>query len=483
MNCQSFIDGEFLRGGERTNSSEVMNPSTGDVLCKVMMCSKDDCLRALDVAHRSFTEWEKSKPSERAKYLVQVASELKKEKESFAKILVKETGVSWKLANAEIKDTIKYFYYMAGWAGKIEGELLPSDRENENILIYKVPVGVVVAIQPFVLPMLMFARNVATALIAGCTIIVKPSIVNPITPFYMTKIFEKIGLPNGVLNLVFAEDREIGELLRSPKVGLISLAGHLETGKDIMRLAAENATKVNMGLGGRIPCVISENVDLDLAVESLKISRILTNGKTGISCERIFVHENIAQQLVDKLLTCLRNLKCGNPIEDQNVEIGPLASEEHLNTVLDLLEKAKRQGAKILHGGKKIDRRGFYFEPTILANVSPDMEIFQQDIHAPILPIVTYRNFEEVLDHINTFDTGRAVTIYSDNLREIMKAANELKYGEVFINRPVLPEIHAFHSGMKQSGIGGFDGKYGLLQFFNHRTVYLQYGNTMTLSA
>jgi len=472
-----YINGEYVES-ESNEFIDVLNPATEEVIARIPSSTEGDADRAVQAAYEAQKEWEKVPSNERGKIVRKLGDKINERKDTFIKLLIEEQGKSYEQATGEVETAIDYFYYMSEWARRIEGEVLPSDRPNENIFIYKRPIGVVGGIVPWNFPVFILARKVATALIAGCTIVLKPSQQTPNTAAEFTKIVDEMDeLPKGVYNYITGKGSTIGNALaKHPKVAIVTMTGSVGAGVKVMEAAAQNITKVNLELGGKAPAIVTANADVDLAVESIKQSRLTNAGQACTNAERVYVHESVAEEFIKKITEAMKNTKLGNPLQDKEADMGPLVSEDRLNTVHEMVEKAVQEGAEIATGGKRATmEKGFFYEPTVLLNVKQNMDIIQEEIFGPVLPIMTYSNLDEAIELANDSDFGLSSSIYTENVHEAMRAANELKYGETFINRENFEAIQGYHAGLRKSGLGGADGKHGLEDFLATHVVYMQY--------
>ncbi|WP_216663196.1 aldehyde dehydrogenase [Bacillus haikouensis] len=474
-NYQLYINGEFTDGSSE-GTIDVINPATEEIISTIRKAVEEDVKTAVDAAHQAFLTWEKVPSKERASYLYKIADKLEVNRDRFVRMLTEENGKTIEASEGEIDLAIEYFRYMAGWALRYEGEILESERSNENILLYKKPIGVVGGIVPWNFPMFIMARKLAPAIVTGCTIVLKPSQHTPNTACEFAKIIDEVELPKGVFNLVTGKGSEIGDPLSGhPKVRMVSMTGSYPAGSKVMEAASKSITKVNLELGGKAPAIVTKHADIELAIEKIKTSRITNSGQACTNAERVYVHESVAEEFISKITEAFKNTRVGDPTDRDN-ELGPLVNKDRLDTVTDMVNNAVRNGAEILTGGKPLDaEQGFYYEPTILVNVKQNMEIVQEEIFGPVLPIMTYKHFDEVIELANDTEYGLSSSIFSENLNEIMRAANELHYGETFVNRENFEAINGFHAGRAQSGIGGADGKHGLNEYLETHVVYLEY--------
>lgn len=474
-----YINGEYV---DSTSSEwiEILNPATEEVISKIPNGTKEDADKAIDAAFEGQKEWEKVPSSERGKIVRLLGDKIAEKRDRFITLLQEEQGKPYDQASAEVDTAIEYFHYMSEWGRRIEGEVIPSDRPNENIFLYKRPIGVVAGIVPWNFPVFILARKVATALIAGCSIVLKPSQQTPNTAAEFTKIISEMDIPKGVYNFITGKGSTIGNAMAlNPKVGIITMTGSVGAGTKVMEAAAQNITKVNLELGGKAPAIVTENADIDLAVKNVKQSRLTNAGQACTNAERVYVHESVAETFTAKLVEALKETKIGDPLKDRNTEMGPLVSEDRLKTVEEMVQNAVNAGAKIETGGKRSDHeRGFFYEPTVITNVKQDMEIIQEEVFGPVLPIITYSKLEDAIEMANDSDFGLSSSVYTENLHEAMQVINGLKYGETFVNRENFEAIQGYHAGRRKSGLGGADGKHGLEDFLVTQVVYMQYKQT-----
>lgn len=473
---QAYINGEFVQ-----SSSQVMipvyNPATGEMISQVPECTEAEVQQAIDCAEAAQKSWAKLPAIERAGYLRQISGKIREHASRLARTIAEEQGKILALAEVEVNFTADYIDYMAEWARRYEGEIIQSDRPNEHILMFKLPIGVVGGILPWNFPFFLIARKLAPALVTGNTIVIKPSEETPNNAFEFAKLAAETDLPKGVFNLISGKGATVGQkLASSPQVGIISFTGSVETGSKIMEAAAKNITKVSLELGGKAPAIVMDDADLDLAVESIRASRIINSGQVCNCAERVYVHEKVAEQFISKLSAAMSSTKYGNPLTEADVEMGPLVNEAGLNKVRTLVDNALAAGAQATTGGKVADRgAGYYFEPTVLVNVKQDMEIMHKEIFGPVLPVVTFKNLDEAIEMANDSEYGLTSSIYTQNLDVAMRACKEIKFGETYINRENFEAMQGFHAGWRKSGIGGADGKHGLEEFLQTRMVYIQY--------
>lgn len=479
-NCENYIDGKFIPIGSRKDIS-VINPATEAVIGKIYESTPEDVDAAVQVAAKAQKSWGKLPAIERARHLRAIAQKIRENAEPLARLITEEQGKTLGLSRVEVSFTADYLDYMAEWARRIEGEIVTSDRPNETILLFRKPIGVIAGVLPWNFPFFLIARKLAPALVTGNTIVIKPSEETPLNAYEFAKLVAQTDLPAGVCNFVFGTGATTGSSLTSHRgVGMISFTGSVKTGSRIMAAAAENITKVNLELGGKAPAIIMADANIDLAVRAVVDSRVINSGQVCNCAERIYVDRRIAAEFTDKLSKGMAATKFGDPIKDETVAYGPLINKLGLDKVSGLVGRAITAGAQLVTGGKVADRSaGFYYEPTVLTGCKQDMEIIQNEIFGPVIPVVEFGDLDEAITFANDSEYGLTSSIFTNNLHIAMKAARELQFGETYINREHFEAMQGFHAGWRKSGIGGADGKHGLYEYTQTQAVYLQHDPTV----
>lgn len=472
---QMYIDGQFV-----TSTSgqffDVINPATEEVIASVTKGTVEETRAAIDAADKAQNAWEQLPAIERAGYLRKIAHGIRERTEEIARVISSEMGKTLPLARVEVNFTADYIDYMAEWARRYEGEILQSDRSNEHIFIYKKAIGVTTGILPWNFPFFLIARKMAPALVTGNTIVVKPSVDSPINAILFAEIVHSSGLPKGVFNLVHGAGGEIGqELAGNPKVGLVSLTGSEPAGRKVMEAASRNITKVNLELGGKAPAIVLADANLDLAAKAIVASRIINSGQVCNCAERIYVQCEVKEVFTQKLVELMKKVRLGNPLEDETLDMGPMVNKQGQLHAQAIVDEAIKAGGRCLLGGHSVKGKGYYFEPTIIDNVTNDMAILRQEIFAPVIPIATFETIDEVIELANDCEYGLTSSIYTQNINKAMKLISRLKFGETYVNRENFEAIQGFHAGWRKSGIGGADGKHGLEEYLQTHVVYLQY--------
>lgn len=471
---QMYINGRFYesRSGKWI---EVLNPSTEEVISRQPDGTLEDVQEAIDAAEAAQPAWAAIPAAERAVYLHKMADGIRANFDKFQEILVREQGKTQALAGVEVGVTATYFDYMAEFARRIEGEIIQSDNRGETMMLFKEPIGVAAGILPWNFPFFLIARKAGAALIAGCTIVLKPSQLTPENCTEFCKIVHETGLPAGVFNVVTGKGSLVGHAMASsPKVGIVSLTGSVGAGEKIMEAAAPNITKVSLELGGKAPAIVFPDADLELAAQAIFESRIGNNGQICNNAERLYVHKDVKEKLTALLLEKFQNVKVGNPAVMKDAEMGPLVEQRALDSVTAKVENAIKQGAKVLCGGHRIGDKGYFYAPTLLDNVTQDFDIVHEETFGPVLPIIEFEDIDTVIKWANDVEYGLASSVFTKSIDIATRICRELKFGETYINRWHFEAIQGFHAGVKKSGIGGADGKHGVEEYLTTHVVYLQ---------
>ncbi|MDR3252059.1 MAG: aldehyde dehydrogenase [Tannerella sp.] len=472
---QHFINGSFVESPS-TEWIEVENPYTGEIIARAPKGGAEEANAALEAAHKAQPAWAATTAAYRAGYLKQMAASIRANRVELAKTLASEQAKILPLAQVEIDFTADYFDYYAGWARIYEGEIINSDRPNENIFLFRKPIGVVAGICPWNFPFFVMARKVAPALLTGCTIVLKPSSNTPNTTFEFAKLVASLDLPKGVLNFVSGSGKTLGKaLVSSPLTDMVTLTGSVEAGQDIIRASADNVTKVSLELGGKAPAIVFADADIDLAVKGVLDSRVIYSGQVCNCAERAYVHQSIYDKFIDKLVAAFKEVKYGDPFAEGVVYSSQIDSAQQAK-IDEMVVRAKAAGAQVLTGGNKTsdNGKGYFYEPTVLVNASQDSEIVQKEIFGPVIPVLPFNDYDEAIALANDCEYGLTSSVFSTNINTVMRAIKGLKFGETYVNREHFEGMQGFHAGWRKSGIGGADGKHGMMEYLQSQVAYIQ---------
>ncbi|MBB3699543.1 aldehyde dehydrogenase [Flammeovirga yaeyamensis] len=471
---QQFIAGSFSSSADHI---EVLNPCTEEVIALAPRGTKDDADRAVAAAKAAQTEWGLRPSVERAEYLKKMAQVIRENRVFLAETLSTEQAKVMGLAQVEIDVTAVYFDYYAGLARSYEGEIIQSDRPNEQMMLHKLPIGIAVGITPWNFPFFVMARKIAPSLLTGNACIVKISEETPMVCMEFARLIENIGLPAGILSIVTGYGHEIGQALtENPDVGIISLTGSVVAGQKVMEAAAKNITKVSLELGGKAPAIVCKDADLDLAVKAIVASRVIFSGQVCNCAERVYVEEEVYDEFMTKLLPAMKAVRVGDARTDDKADMSAQINSTQLMKVDQMVKRAVEEGGEVLLGGRVSNRfnKGYYYEPTVIANVEQHHEVMQNETFGPVLPVMKVASFDEALDFANDSEYGLTSSIYTNDINKVLRATKELRFGETYVNRENFEAIQGFHAGFRKSGIGGADGKHGLEEYLQTKVMYIQ---------
>jgi len=469
-----FIDGQFI-SWQGDNWLDVVNPATEEILARIPDGTAEDARNAIAAAERAQPAWEALPAIERAGWLRKIAAGIREKAHEISALIVAEGGKIQQLAEVEVSFTADYIDYMAEWARRYEGEILQSDRPNENIFVFKRALGVTTGILPWNFPFFLIARKMAPALITGNTIVIKPSEFTPNNAVAFAKIVHDVGLPKGVFNLVLGRGETVGqELAANPKVAMVSMTGSVGAGEKIMAAAAKNITKVCLELGGKAPAIVLDDADLELAVKAIVDSRIINTGQVCNCAERVYVQKGIYDRFVNRLGEAMKAVQFGDPAQRNDIAMGPLINAAARERVEQKVARAVAEGARVVLGGKAPEGKGYFYPPTLLLDVRQEMAIMHEETFGPVLPVVAFDTLDDALAMANDSDYGLTSSVYTKDLNAAMKAVRGLRFGETYINRENFEAMQGFHAGWRKSGIGGADGRHGLNEYLQTQMVYLQ---------
>jgi len=472
-----YINGKWT-DASTGDVDKILNPANEELVGTVQSASEDDAIKALKAAEKAQKSWKLLPARTRADHLRAFTSEIRKNKDKLAKLITTEQGKLLKVAQFEVEVTCSFIEYACEWARHIEGDIIPSDNANEQIWINKVPKGVVVAITAWNFPLALAGRKIGPALVTGNTVVLKPTPDAPLATLELCDIAKKAGLPDGVLNMVTGGVAVGQALVESSITKMVTMTGSTPTGQAIFRSAAQNLTHVQLELGGKAPTIIFEDADIDIAVSGALHSRFDNTGQVCTCNERMYVHEAIYDVFMEKFMAQVKALKLDDPM-DMSTDIGPLTNLAGLERMQRMTKEALDNGGTLLVGGQQPKgsqfEKGYWFEPTIIGNVTQDMSIVHEEIFGPLLPVIKFSTFDEVIGYANDSEFGLAAMVFTNDMNKIMRLNNELEFGEIYINRGHGEQHQGFHNGLKLSGTGGEDGKYGIEQYLDKKTSYVKF--------
>ena len=473
-----YINGEWMKTEQVI---EIINPANGDYVGEVSKVGKDETRGAIEAAKRAFPEWSALTGEQRGSYLHKIVDKLTEKREQLAQTITKEMGKAIQNARNEVDSAIAYFKWYAEEARRVYGDLIPASAPNKRISVIKQPVGVIAAITPWNFPLSMGARKLAPALAVGCTVILRPSREAPLSSLELFKIFDEVGLPKGVVNLVIGDSSEIvGEIMENKDVRKISFTGSTDVGKLLIKQSAETVKRVSMELGGHAPFIVFEDADLELAIEGAIKSKFTSTGQQCVCANRIYVHDSVYDKFSQLFAEKVSSMVVGNGMNEKT-EVGPLVNHKAVDKVVEQIEDAQKKGAKVLYGGNAPAGedfvKGSFFLPTVLVDVKDDMQITYEETFGPVAPLIRFSTEEEVIQKANNIEYGLASYFYTNDLSRMYRVAEQLEYGMVGVNDPAPFGVQAPFGGIKESGSGREGGKYGLDEYLELKTISVVYKN------
>lgn len=473
LNYTCFINNQFISSNS-VDDLVVINPADEQVVAKIVNANNEDVNYALSVADEAQKKWKKLTSIERGQYLNLLADKIIERAAIIGRVLALESGKSFEDATNEAIYAAEVTRYHAGWARRIEGEIIPSDTPNENLMLFREPIGVAACLIPFNYPVYTLLRKIAPALITGNTVIVRPSNNTPCSALEIAKAVQESGIPDGVINILVMSHDVAAQVCTDSKVGIITLTGSVGAGRQILEYSKTNIAKSSLELGGKTPAIVEADADLEKAAQLIVMSKTTNCGQLCTAVERVYVHESIHDKFVALLKTQMEQKKFGNRALDPQL-MGPQISKKSRDNLHAMVERAASEGATIVSGGYIPQQAGFYYPPTLLTNCTQGMEVIQEELFGPVLPVVKYKSVDEALAMANDHQYGLASVLFTENYRTIMQFSNNIEAGELYINRTPADPYQGFHAGWKRSGLGGDDGKHGMLEFTQTRLVIMNY--------
>lgn len=456
----SYINGRWVSGESQLT---VTNPANNQQIAQLSNAGPTDAELAVKSAQSALKMWSAKSANERAILLRNWFNLMMQHQDDLAKILTLEQGKPLAEAKGEIAYGASFIEWFAEEGKRAYGDIIPALSGDKRILVIKQPVGVVASITPWNFPNAMIARKAAAALAAGCTFVVRPAIETPLSALAMAELAERAGIPAGVFNVVIGEDAPaIGKILtQHPDIAKFTFTGSTAVGKSLLAQCATSIKKVSMELGGNAPFIVFDDADIDAAVQGAIASKYRNAGQTCVCTNRIFVQKNVLTAFTEKLLTAVAALSVGDGF-DNTIKMGPMISKEAVKRVDKLVADSVALGAKCLLGGKATSIDGNFYLPTILANVSNDMPIAQNEIFGPVSPIISFENEQQVIALANDTEYGLAAYFYSRDIGRVWRVSEALDFAMIGINDGIISNAAAPFGGIKQSGNGREGSKYGL---------------------
>lgn len=471
LHHEAFINNEWI-AADSGQTFAVTNPATGEVLARVSDCGAAETQRAIAAAETALPLWRAKTATARSYILRKWYDLIMENADDLGLLLTLEQGKPVPEARGEIRYGATFIEWFAEEGKRAYGDVIPTHQQGLRLLTIKQPVGVVAAITPWNFPNAMITRKVAPALAAGCTVVLKPSEETPLSALALAELALRAGFPPGVINIVTGiEAPAIGRVLTdSPVVRKLSFTGSTEVGKLLMKQCAGTVKKISLELGGNAPFIVFDDADLDAAVDGAIASKYRNAGQTCVCANRMFVQDSVYDAFLEKFTAAVMKQKVG-PGTEQGVNIGPLINTEALEKVQRLVGNATAHGARVITGGQPIS--GTFYQPTVLADVQPGMDIMSEEIFGPVAPVTRFHTEEEVIRMANDTPYGLASYFYGRDIGRVFRVAEALEYGMVGVNTGLIATTVAPFGGVKESGIGREGSKYGLEEFMEVKYVCL----------
>lgn len=464
-----YVNGEW--SDFNLDKIEVKNPANGEVVATVPNGGTAEAKKAADAAFQALKGWSALSVYERSDLIWKWHHLINEHKDEIARVMTLEQGKPLKEAIGEMTYANGFLSWYAEEGKRIYGETIPSSQTNKRLFVTKQPVGVVAAITPWNFPAAMITRKVGPALAAGCSVLVKPAGLTPLTALKMVELADQAGIPKGVINIVTGKSSEIGNAwLEDSRVRKLTFTGSTEVGKELMKGSADTVKKISLELGGHAPVIVLEDADLDKAVEGVISSKFRNAGQTCVCSNRVYVHESIYEVFIEKLTEEVRTLKVGNGL-DEGVDIGPLINQDAVDKVMSQIDDALNKGAKLEAGGKS--KGGFFIEPTIISNIDDSMLCMQDETFGPLAPIASFKTEEEAIERANNSIYGLAAYVFTENISRGIRVTEALEYGIIGLNDGIPSTPQAPFGGFKQSGLGREGGHHGIEEYLEVKYISL----------
>ena len=469
-----FIDGKWQNSSSSENY-EVINPANEEVLGLAPKASKEDVDKALKSAQRGLEIWRNTSPWQRSYVLRKIADKMRDKQDVLAKWMTLEVGKPFSEAKGEVNGSADIFEWNAEETKRIYGQTVESRFADTRVHIYYQPIGAVAALTPWNFPLLLSSRKISTALAAGCSVIIKPDVITPGSVMELIDICKECGVPAGVLNLLSGDPPSIAQqLISSDIIKKISVTGSTRVGKLILKQAAEKVQRVTMELSGHAPFIVFDDANIEKATDMAIAAKFRNNGQVCISPNRFYIQESKKDEFVNLFVEKTKKLKIGDGM-DPNVQLGPLTTKKRLNELEELVETTKKEGAKVLLGGKRPAgfNKGFYYEPTIFDNVKDDYTIMKVEPFGPLVPILSFKSFDEVIERANNNDLGLSSYICTNSMEKAHRASELMETGTVAVNTPLVALAEAPFGGIKQTGYGREGGSMAIKDYLNIKYTHL----------
>ena len=469
-----FIDGKWMKASSG-ETYEVINPANEEILGHASKASPEDVKKALKSAQQGLGVWKKTTPWQRSYILRRIADKMREKQDVLAKWMTLEMGKPLNEAKGEVNGAADIFEWNAEETKRIYGQTVESRFEDTRVHVYYQPVGVVAALVPWNFPLVLSSRKISTGLAAGCSVIVKPDVITPGVVMELVEICRGCGVPPGVINLLSGDPPSIAQqLIASDIVKKISITGSSRVGKLILKQAADKVQRVTMELSGHSPFIVFDDADIKKAADMAIAAKFRNNGQVCISPNRFYIQQNKKDEFVKLFVEKTKKLKIGDGM-NPSVQLGPITTKKRLNEIEELVETTKKEGAKVLLGGKRPSgfNKGYFYEPTIFDNVKDDFTIMKVEPFGPLVPMLSFKSFDEVIERANNHELGLSSYICTNSMEIAHKASELMETGTVAVNTPQVALAEAPFGGIKQAGYGREGGSMAIKDYLNIKYTHL----------
>ena len=475
MDYKNYINGKWVEA-KSGKTFPVENPFNQEIISHVPDSDNHDVNEAVSAANTAYSDWHKMSASERRDLMKELANKSRENANELAKTISMEMGKPFPEALDEIDTVADFLEYYGELARDEVGRIVaPVDRNTMSLVRYE-SIGVIGCIIPWNYPLALMGWKLAPALAAGNTVVMKPSEITPLSILHWCNVVDSV-LPDGVINVITGFGQSAGEpIVNHPDVPVVTFTGSVATGKKIAKFAAENLKKVSLELGGKDPMIICDDADIEIAAQGASWGGFVNAGQVCTSIERVYVFENIIDQFTEAIIEEAKKVVLGDPMKE-DTHIGPMASKLQQEKAIEKVNQAIKDGARLLAGGSVPENldRGYFYQPTVLDNIEPNMEIITEEAFSPVLPIQKVSSIEEAIQWSNDSVYGLGCSIFTNDIDRALTAADDIKSGTVCINSPLMENIAAPFGGMKQSGIGREHGKEALDEFREAKHIFIDY--------
>ena len=469
-----FINGKWQKS-ENNETYDVINPATEEIIGKASKAGKGDVEKALKAAEQGLKVWRNTTPWQRSYIIRKIADRIREKQDVLAKWMTLEVGKPLAEGVGEAGGAADIFEWNAEETKRIYGQTVESRFPDTRVHVYYQPVGVVAALVPWNFPLILASRKISTALAAGCSVICKPDVITPGTVMELVNICKECGVPDGVVNLLSGDPASISEqLIESDIVKKVSITGSTRVGKLILKKAADKVQRVTMELSGHSPFIVFEDSNIDKVADMAITAKFRNNGQVCISPNRFYIQESKKEEFISKFIERAKKLKIGNGM-DEGVQLGPLTTDKRLSEIEQLVETTKKEGAKVLLGGKRPSgfNKGYFYEPTVFDDVKDDFTIMKQEPFGPLVPMLSFKSFDEVIERANSNDLGLCSYIYTNSMEQAHRASELMETGCVAVNTAAVAVAEAPFGGIKQTGYGREGGSMAIKDYLNVKYTHM----------